>query len=533
MGETYNVLERVMRKLRAICLALFLAVMGGIAHEAQAVETLCPTPTANGCKPCAIFTQLISLINSDLVGGSLDPGVKAFVLLLSGDVADIDGSFVIDDSGEDLIATLTGDDMRDVSAQLQMVDLIIRDNTGRFGDDAPISTTELRAAFAANLNKLNEKIGPGSTLDLLQLLLKPVIPALTYFTLLGKSDDFANIVSVDPINTNGKGTLGVLQALLKLLSGVELNEQPLGFADTDIRPGDFITFGDLLGPNADLDGDGFSNLCEYRHFKKPLCATNFANPAPNDDASRDYIAAALDPSITPVGCYEVEDPELDDCSHPLTTTAVVPPGPTGPQGNIRYRRFENTVTGAERYQINYLNTLESAAPSAKVMKGLPGQVGTETIFTIPVATPTFWEIYVGPVNAAKMKATSNYFEVTGVSSDDVPVTYTIRGDNTCGVLAPPPPVAHAADTNKNFIIEETEILAVIEYINAGDLSCNPTGGFLAGAGDQTCTPHDSDYNPQNWKISLPELLRLVQLYTAGAYEECIGGSEDGYCITVN
>jgi len=200
---------------------------------------------------------------------------------------------------------------------------------------------------------------------------------------------------------------------------------------------------------------------------------------------------------------------------------------------VRYRRFENTQTGAERYQINFLHTLESAAPSAKVMKGLPGVAGSETIFTIPVATPTFWEVYVGPVNAQKMKVTSNYFEVTGVSSDDVPVTYTIRGDNSCGVLAPPPPVAHAADTNEDFIVQEAEILAVIEYINAGGLSCNGSNGFLAGPGDQSCTPHDSDYSPQDWKISLPELLRLVQLFTAGEYEQCIDGSEDGYCITVN
>ncbi len=519
-----------MRNLRAIALALLLSAVFGMAGQVHAAETICPTPTAATCKPCTIFTNLINLINSDIVGGNLDPGVKAFVLLLSGDVADIDGSFLIDDSGEDLIATLTGDDIRDVSAQMQMIDLIIRDTTGRFGPNAPIPTETLKAAFAANLNTLNQKIG-GSTLDLLQLLLKPVVPALTYFTLLGKSDDFVNIVSPDPINTNGKGTLGVLQALLILLSGVELNGQPLSFNDTEIRPGDFQTFGDLLGPNADLDGDGFSNICEYRHFKKPLCNQSFANPAPFDDGTRDYIVAALDPSITPVGCYQIEDPQVDDCTHTMSTTAVVPPGPTGPQGTVRYRRFENTQTGAERYQINYLHTLESPAPSAKVMKGLPGVAGSETIFTIPVATPTFWEIYVGPANVQKMKQTSNYFEVTGASSDTPPITYTIRGDNSCGVLAPPPPVPHAADTNGDFIIQEAEILAVIEYINAGGLSCSGNG-FVAGPGDQSCTPHDSDYSPQDWKITLPELLRLVQLYTAGEYEQCIGGSEDGYCITV-
>jgi hypothetical protein len=74
---------------------------------------------------------------------------------------------------------------------------------------------------------------------------------------------------------------------------------------------------------------------------------------------------------------------------------------------------------------------------------------------------------------------------------------------------------------------------LIEYINTGGLRCDGVGGFLSGFGDQNCEPHDSDYNPQDWKINLPELLRLVQLFTAGSYEECIGGSEDGYCIVID
>ena len=30
-------------------------------------------------------------------------------------------------------------------------------------------------------------------------------------------------------------------------------------------------------------------------------------------------------------------------------------------------------------------------------------------------------------------------------------------------------------------------------------------------------PHHSDYNPQDWRISLSELLRLVQLYNSSGY----------------
>ena len=37
-----------------------------------------------------------------------------------------------------------------------------------------------------------------------------------------------------------------------------------------------------------------------------------------------------------------------------------------------------------------------------------------------------------------------------------------------------------------------------------------------------------DYSPTDWRISLSELLRLIQLYTLGGYHPCEDG-EDGYC----
>jgi len=40
-------------------------------------------------------------------------------------------------------------------------------------------------------------------------------------------------------------------------------------------------------------------------------------------------------------------------------------------------------------------------------------------------------------------------------------------------------------------------------------------------------PHDSDYVPQDWQISVSEILRVIQFYNLGGYhvEE---GTEDGY-----
>jgi hypothetical protein len=49
--------------------------------------------------------------------------------------------------------------------------------------------------------------------------------------------------------------------------------------------------------------------------------------------------------------------------------------------------------------------------------------------------------------------------------------------------------------------------------------------------DLSCAPHASDYNPQDWRINLSELLRVIQFFNSGGYHYCpTEGTEDGYCV---
>ncbi len=89
---------------------------------------------------------------------------------------------------------------------------------------------------------------------------------------------------------------------------------------------------------------------------------------------------------------------------------------------------------------------------------------------------------------------------------------------------------HSADQNGDHQINLSELLRVIQFFNSGGYHCQ-TGtedGFAPGAGDQTCAPHDNDYNTQDWLINLSELLRLIQFFNSGGYHAC-EGSEDGFC----
>ncbi|MCX7591116.1 MAG: hypothetical protein N2255_05750, partial [Kiritimatiellae bacterium] len=94
---------------------------------------------------------------------------------------------------------------------------------------------------------------------------------------------------------------------------------------------------------------------------------------------------------------------------------------------------------------------------------------------------------------------------------------------------------HSADQNNDGLISLTELLRVIQFFNSGGYHCaippsSTEDGYAPGPGDQSCVPHARDFNPQNWQITLTELLRLIQFYNSGGYHYCPSqNTEDGYC----
>ena len=90
---------------------------------------------------------------------------------------------------------------------------------------------------------------------------------------------------------------------------------------------------------------------------------------------------------------------------------------------------------------------------------------------------------------------------------------------------------HNADSNRDWSVSLSEVLRIIQFYNTGVLHCalGTEDGFAPGPGDQTCSPHDSDYNPVDWDVDLGELLRIIQFYNfvGGSYHPD-GSGEDGY-----
>ncbi len=100
---------------------------------------------------------------------------------------------------------------------------------------------------------------------------------------------------------------------------------------------------------------------------------------------------------------------------------------------------------------------------------------------------------------------------------------------------PPPTLPfHSADTNQDSKISLQELLRMIQFFNSGGLHCElgTEDGYAPGYNenfDFSCTPHTADYSPQDWRINLTEILRLVQFLNSAGYELCPFLSEDHYC----
>jgi len=93
---------------------------------------------------------------------------------------------------------------------------------------------------------------------------------------------------------------------------------------------------------------------------------------------------------------------------------------------------------------------------------------------------------------------------------------------------------HHADGDGSGDIDLPEVLRFVQLYSAGGYGCDADSidGFAPGAGgDPSCPRHDGDYAEPYWRIGLGELLRVLQLHgSAGGYTYCPdAGTEDGFC----
>lgn len=121
------------------------------------------------------------------------------------------------------------------------------------------------------------------------------------------------------------------------------------------------------------------------------------------------------------------------------------------------------------------------------------------------------------------------YTATDSSGNTTSVTECVEVLNNCEG-EPVPGAFHSADRNKDARISLSELLRVIQFFSQGGYHCDTTteDGFAPGVGSHDGARHDCDYNVEDWVIDLFELIRLVQLFNAGGYHPCEMG-EDAFC----
>lgn len=92
---------------------------------------------------------------------------------------------------------------------------------------------------------------------------------------------------------------------------------------------------------------------------------------------------------------------------------------------------------------------------------------------------------------------------------------------------------HSGDTNNDFNLSNSEVMRVLQLLRAGGYQCADEGevtedGYKPGAGtNHSFPPHHSDFNKQDWSISMTELLRFIQFFGSGGYHRD-ASTEDGF-----
>ncbi len=94
---------------------------------------------------------------------------------------------------------------------------------------------------------------------------------------------------------------------------------------------------------------------------------------------------------------------------------------------------------------------------------------------------------------------------------------------------------HTADTNLSAALELDELIRIVQIYNAGAYGCATALDFTEDGYALTdnfdwlegCIPHSSDFQPEVGTVSLNEVLRAVQLYNFSAIRPC--DLEDGFC----
>jgi hypothetical protein len=344
-----------------------------------------------------------------------------------------------------------------------------------------------------------------------------------------------------------------------------------------------------VASDGDTDLDGVCNLAEYRGAL--LDPFGFIINATDPEAITDgggCGAPCYEDGGTEAEDGEVEaedgeveaeeDGEIDTdvlCQVVLNSANVVPSSGSAATGIAVFKTFNDQVL----LQIDHS---VSNPVSIAIFPGAPGENTGNAFFTMPSPTspsfallaPQFYEFvnddhYILITSSARPSGDirgniacgggseegegegEGVVEGEGEGTDEGEGEGVVEGEGE-GSEEGEQFVRHSADYLVPFgRITLSELIRGIQFFNnktevkgaeiiLGAYGCAPNpestdDTYLPGSALQTCAPHNLDYLPQDWRISLTELLRLIQIYNGpngGAYNYCPNEDpeRDDFCL---
>ncbi|HPO14239.1 MAG TPA: C1 family peptidase [Candidatus Hydrogenedentes bacterium] len=451
-------------------------VAGEGEGEGEGEEEVAPQYPIDFCQ--ALDDAVASL---DTVMILLPPEYQAIINDLVCAVADINGGL----DGE----TPLPNGMLDGAYELGIIAAVLND--AGFTRPNGLNHAAVAAAFENNFYLVADAILNSEYIDFIQALapgiITPVATALAGYTTEG-----------DEV------TLGAIEAAIGLLEQIDVKPPNIE---------DFQGFPQYFGPESDADSDGYTNRQEYNAYQALGAKT--------------YVTNALDSYIYPDG----EGAEEGMIEGAEEGEGIVEEGQEeGPVEGLTEGMEEGGEEGENEGAEEGEGIVEEgeeegvSSEGTEEGEGIEEGEGVEEGESEGVSEGAWEEGETeGQVEGTTEGASEGVAEGEGVEEGMTSEGSPEEGEAGNDI--------HNADQDGDGVINLSELLRVIQFYNSEGYHCDAAAsedGYAPGPGDQSCIPHASDYNPQDWRINLSELLRLIQFFNSGGYHPCIEG-EDGYC----
>ena len=213
--------------------------------------------------------------------GMIPPEFAWILDLFAPPLSDVNGMSTIDVTGEDIVADIHGNGMRDCGCELGLVAAVADDPLLDLSATGGITYAIFNHAWKSNDATLAACIG--EEYWPLLVLIEGLGEILSGWLIIGDG----SVVEDPEDDYTVEGFGGLVSGLLEILANEEILEQP------DLAGlGNYTLLTQYFAADGDADGDGWTNREEYDEYGPGSKA---------DPDCAEYVANALDPNVHPTG----------------------------------------------------------------------------------------------------------------------------------------------------------------------------------------------------------------------------------------